>query len=128
MSESDTLLDDLRVMLGLNGDDQDQLLNLIIKTTRQNLGFRLGVTEVPEELSFIALEVCVRRFNRVKNEGMASYTQEGESISFLASDFDDFDGIINEWRRRHDKDVKSLGKVTFVNAYGGKTNANESPS
>lgn len=117
------MLDDLKVMLGLTGNDQDALLKLIVKQTEAALQFKLGTQSVPEELQWIELEVCISRFNRLKNEGMTSYSQEGESITFKTSDFDDFADDINEWRRQHQKDTKSLGHVAFINPYGGDSNA-----
>jgi hypothetical protein len=118
------VLKNLKTMLGLKNDDQDDLLNLIITNTDHALCFKLESKEVPSELDYIELEVSVRRFNRVKNEGMAAYSQEGESITFNSSDFDDFLDDINLWKRRNQKDVQTLGKVQFINPYRGDTNAN----
>ncbi|MGN1284319.1 MAG: phage head-tail connector protein, partial [Candidatus Limosilactobacillus intestinavium] len=84
-------LDDLKTMLALKSDQQNGILKLIISNTEQALRFKLELStdeELPSELGYIELEVCVRRFNRLKNEGMASYSQEGESITFNSSDFD----------------------------------------
>lgn len=119
MTVTTLTLNKLKTMLGLTGGEQDSILNLIIGNTEQALQFKLSSAEVPVELAFIELEVCIRRYNRLKNEGMASYSQEGESITFNSSDFDDFLDDINEWRRRHNKDVTSLGTVAFINPYGG---------
>ena len=117
------VLQNLKTMLGLDNDDQDGLLTLIIQNTDHALCFKLESKTVPDELDYIELEVCVRRFNRIKNEGMASYSQEGESITFNSSDFDDFLDDINLWKRRNQKDVQTLGKLQFFNPYRGDTNA-----
>lgn len=121
------VLTNLKTMLALKSDKQDNILSLIITNTDQALRFKLELSsdeKLPPELSYIELEVCVRRFNRLKNEGMSSYTQEGESITFNASDFDDFMDDINLWKQRHGKDVKSLGKLQFFNPYRGDSRAN----
>lgn len=121
------VLTNLKTMLALKSDKQDDILSLIITNTDQALRFKLELSldeKLPPELSYIELEVCVRRFNRLKNEGMSSYTQEGESITFNASDFDDFMDDINLWKQRHDKDVKSLGKLQLFNPYRGDSRAN----
>lgn len=125
MAEED-VLQNLKTMIGLTNDDQDDLLSLIITNTEHALIFKLESKSVPAELDYIELEVCVRRYNRIKNEGMASYSQEGESITFNSSDFDDFLDDINLWKRRNLKDVKTLGKVQLINPYRGDTNANGS--
>lgn len=115
-------IENLKTMLQLTTDKQDDLLNLIIENTEQALRFKLSLTadeKLPDELGFIALEVCVRRYNRLANEGMASYSQEGQSITFNSSDFDDFIDDINAWREQNGKNVKSLGHVQFFNPYRG---------
>lgn len=111
------VLDEVKTMLRINDDGQDDLLNLIITNTERNLNFKLQTETVPDELRFIELEVCIRRFNRLKNEGMASYSQEGESITFNSNDFDDFLDDLNEWKRRNQKDPTTLGQVLFLNPY-----------
>lgn len=119
-------LNDLKTMLQLTTDKHDALLKLIIKNTEQALKFKLSLTKdenIPEDLAFIALEVCVRRYNRISNEGMASYSQEGESITFNSSDFDDFMDDIDSWREQNGKNVKSLGHVQFFNPYRGDSRA-----
>jgi len=100
--EHSVTLANLKTMLQLKTDKQDDLLSLIIKNTEQALRFKLGLDnegDLPSELEFISLEVCVRRYNRISNEGMASYSQEGQSITFNSSDFDDFEADINADRK-----------------------------
>lgn len=125
MDKSVTLAN-LKTMLQLKSNKQDGLLDLIINNTEQALRFKLGLAqkdEFPSELGFVFLEVCVRRYNRISNEGMASYSQEGQSITFNSSDFDDFESDINTWREQNGKNVKSLGKVHFINPYRGGSRA-----
>lgn len=124
--EQSVTLANLKTMLQLKTDKQDDLLSLIIDNTEQALRFKLGLgrdVSFPSELGFISLEVCVRRYNRISNEGMASYSQEGQSITFNSSDFDDFEADINTWREQNGKNVKSLGKVQFFNPYRGDSRA-----
>ena len=113
-------LADLKTMMEIKTDAQDDVLNLIITNTTKALRFKLGLKpteDFPEELSYIALEVCVRRYNRRKNEGMTSYEQEGQSFTFKSNDFDDFDNDINDWKESNGKNAKSLGTVSFISGY-----------
>lgn len=124
--EQSVKLDELKTMLQLKTDKQNDLLDLIIQNTEQALKFKLSVDQdegLPSELKFIALEVCVRRYNRISNEGMASYSQEGQSITFNSFDFDDFEDDIKAWRDQNGKNVKSLGHVQFFNPYRGDSRA-----
>lgn len=117
--------EDLKTMLQLSTDKMDSVLELIIKNTVAQARFKLGLTteeEFPSELSYIPLEVCVKRYNRLKNEGMSSYSQEGESITFDNTDFDSFLDDIAEWRKK--REIKSLGKAQFINPYAGDSHAN----
>lgn len=113
-------LSDLKTMLSLDTDENDSILNLIIKNTVKALRFKLGLkdsADFPSELDYIALEVCIKRYNRLKNEGMQSYSQEGESMTFNSNDFDDFLTDIEEYRSRANISKNSLGSVSFCNPY-----------
>lgn len=69
-----------------------------IKTlTSQRLCQLLGTEEIPNELQYIYNEVCIKRFNRLGNEGMSKYSQEGMSLDFFNSDFDEFKNDIDNW-------------------------------
>lgn len=98
-------LSKLKIYLGLTDDnsDFDKILKLIIENTELQLKFKLSLTDdidlIPKELGYIPLQVEVKRFNRLKNEGMTSFTQEGESITFNANDFDEFKSDIDEWKK-----------------------------
>lgn len=110
----------LKTLLGLNTVDFDAQLNLIIEMVVNALRFKLGLSasdSFPMEMNFIAYEVCVKRFNRLKNEGMKTYSQEGESITFDDTDFDDYLDDISEWKRRNERDNRTLGKAKFVDIF-----------
>lgn len=121
MADTDpVMLADLKTMMEIKSDTQDNVLNLIIKNTTQALRFKLGLRTdevIPSELAYIAIEVCVRRYNRRKNEGMTSYEQEGQSFTFKSNDFDDFVDDINDWKEANGKNAKSLGTVSFISGY-----------
>ena len=121
MADTDPVtLADLKTMMEIKTDTQDDVLNLIINNTTKALRFKLDLKpteDFPEELSYIALEVCVRRYNRRKNEGMTSYEQEGQSFTFKSNYFDDFADDINGWKEANGKNAKSLGTVSFISGY-----------
>lgn len=116
-TENTPALKDLKTMIGLVEDNTkfDDVLSLIINNTNLQLKFKLGLkpTEiVPTELAYIPMEVCVKRFNRLKNEGMAQYSQEGETITFNSNDFDSFLDDIAEWKKNN-----GAGVLTTVDPY-----------
>ncbi|GAC46146.1 phage head-tail connector protein [Pediococcus acidilactici] len=124
MAETEDLKN-LKKLLMLKKDDvsKDELLQLILDNTSASLKIKLhrkASETVPDELNYILLEVAVRRFNRLKNEGMANYSQEGESITFNSDDFDDFKDDIVDWLADQEDKPTSLGKVSFISGYQGK--------
>ncbi len=108
MVEQSQELTNLKTLIGLSkeNDKFDDVLSLISNNTKLQLLFKIGLNpsdDIPEELGFIPLEVAVKRFNRLKNEGMTSYSQEGESISFNTNDFDEYEDDLDEWKKRHNQ-------------------------
>ena len=108
---------DLKTMLQIKDDKRDDILSLIVKNTTQALRFKLGLKaseKVPEQLDYIALEVSVKRYNRLANEGMSSYSQEGESITFSANDFDEFMNDIDAWKDENGMKDNMSGRILFL--------------
>lgn len=90
-------LKDIKTLLTGTTDDK---LEVIEKLTRERLVVLLSVDEyVPEKFEYIVTDVSVKRFNRISNEGMKSYSQEGLTMTFPDSDFDEFMNEINEYKR-----------------------------
>ena len=84
------MLDKLKLILGLTDEDRDELLSLLLETTTQRLKTLLGGLDVPDNLSYIVLNVTAARFNRIGSEGASSHSVEGESYSFVTDDFADY--------------------------------------
>lgn len=101
--------DDIKKLL--SGSVQDRL-EVIEKGVRERLSAILGVVEVvPLSLEFIVREVTLKRFNRIGQEGMTSYSQEGLSMAFPESDFDEYAKEIEAWKQsQEDEDNKRIGR------------------
>lgn len=110
-------LSELKTMLQITDDKRDDILELIVKDTTQALSLKLGLLpseSVPDVLDYIVRGVCVKRYNRLANEGMTAYTQEGESITYNANDFDEYLDDINRWKDDHDKGDNLSGRFLFI--------------
>lgn len=110
-------LSELKTMLQITDDKRDDILELIIKDTTQALNLKLGLLpseSVPDVLDYIVRGVCIKRYNRLANEGMTAYTQEGESITYNANDFDEYLDDINRWKDDHDKGDNLSGRFLFI--------------
>lgn len=81
----------------LFSDDLDAQLEVIERRTNSRLSRLIGC-DVPTELEYIVFEVTTKRLNRMGNEGMSSYSQEGLSMSFPDSDFTEYEKEIENWK------------------------------
>lgn len=91
------MLENIKLLLGIDGSDRDDLLKLIISLTTSRLKILLGGIDPPEELDNIITEVSIIRFNRIGSEGMEDHTVEGEKQTFLDSDFAPYMNEIQTW-------------------------------
>lgn len=104
----------VKTALQLKSDEYDNLLELYLEDASDALKLLLSVQEdLPAELEHIVRAVAVKKFNRLKNEGMSSYSQDGESITFNSNDFDDFKDEIDQYR----KDNNGLNQGMWTNPY-----------
>lgn len=108
------MLENLKSLLGfdLADTENDAKLSLIIEITTQRLKTLLGGIEPPEDLEYIIVEVSIIRFNRIGSEGLASHTVEGESLSFVDSDFDGYAAEIQAFLDSQKSSTR--GKVRFL--------------
>lgn len=107
-------LSKVKTALQLKSDEYDSLLELYLEDASDALKLLLSIQEdLPAELEHIVRAVAVKKFNRLKNEGMSSYSQDGESITFNSNDFDDFKDEIEQYR----KDNNGLNQGMWTNPY-----------
>lgn len=98
-----TILNDVKKLLSGTPDEQ---LAIIERRTKERLISLLGVLEVPATFEYVLYEVTLKRFNRIGNEGMTSVGQEGLSMSFPDSDFDEYAQEFEDFRIKNDIDSK----------------------
>lgn len=109
------VLDEVKILLDISKDDTglDNKLNLIIKNAGSQVLSYLppGTMEVPALLEYIVCEMAVTRFNRLGNEGMSSFSQEGESITY-GEDIAPYLPAIKMWNQQQKENIK--GVVRFL--------------
>ena len=81
----------------LNGS-LDEKLEIIERRTKDRLQNILNVIELPKSFDSVVYEVTLKRFNRIGQEGMQSYSQEGLSMAFPDSDFSEYQDEIEEYK------------------------------
>ena len=105
----------LKLLLGIDGHDRDELLELLIGETAKRLSYRfLSGTDVPEELEYIVIAVSVIRFNRIGSEGMTDQMIEGETLRFSDDDFAPYIDEINGYLAQQDEIPGGFGVVRFL--------------
>lgn len=94
----------------------DDKLEVIEKRTRERLASLLGVSVIPDSLEYIVFDVTNKRFNRVGQEGMSSYSQEGLSMAFPDSDFSEYQNEIDEFKRKDQEELykPKRGRFKFI--------------
>mgnify|MGYP000231831665 CR=1 FL=1 len=110
------MLEDLKRMLGLleqENDDLNAKLKWILDTTRSRLKVLLGGIDPGDDLDYIITEVAIVRYNRIGSEGTQSHTVEGESTSFLNSDFDAYMDDIQAYKNQKNIDI-SKGGIRWI--------------
>ena len=108
------MLTEIKRTLEITDTELDSQLNDFIKRITDRLLLRLGVLTLPVELQFIVVECTVKRFNLKGNEGMASYSQEGESITY-SNLLDEYQEDIALWVHTQNKLVDTdIGVVRFI--------------
>ncbi|MCJ2171106.1 phage head-tail connector protein [Enterococcus durans] len=105
--------DDVKKLLSGSIDDK---LEVIEKRTRERLASLLGVSVIPDSLEYIVFDVTKKRFNRVGQEGMSSYSQEGLSMAFPDSDFSEYQNEIDEFKRKDQEELykPKRGRFKFI--------------
>ena len=105
--------DDVKKLLSGSIDDK---LEVIEKRTRERLASLLGVSVIPDSLEYIVFDVTNKRFNRVGQEGMSSYSQEGLSMDFPDSDFSEYQNEIDEFKRKDQEELykPKRGRFKFI--------------
>lgn len=97
MTDKPSVLDTVKTLAGIKDNLQDDVIKTLEVMTRDQLAMMVDEQSVPDKLEPIVKNVVLARFNRLGNEGYSSYSQEGESISYPSSDFDEYSSTISRY-------------------------------
>lgn len=94
----------------------DEKLEVIERRTNERMKTLLNTQEVPKEFETVVYEVSLKRFNRIDQEGMQSYSQEGLSMAFPDSDFSEYQNEIDEFKRKDQEELykPKRGRFKFI--------------
>ncbi|WZY01599.1 phage head-tail connector protein [Bacillus sp. FSL W7-1360] len=108
------MIKSVKSLLGIKDDLQDEVISIIIDNVTSHLRLMLE-KDVPKELSFIVVEISVRRFQRLGSEGMKSESTEGHQVTFydLKDEFVPYMDIIARYKNDEQRSPRR-GKVMFL--------------
>lgn len=106
------MLENLKLLLGIDGEELDDKLNLILSMTSTRLRRLLGDISPPESMNDIIVNVAIKRYNRIGSEGLSSHSVEGESLSFTDDDFAEYEDDIQAYLES--QGAGSRGKLRFL--------------
>ena len=94
----------------------DEKLEVIERRKNERMKTLLNTQEVPKEFETVVYEVSLKRFNRIGQEGMQSYSQEGLSMAFPDSDFSEYQNEIDEFKRKDQEELykPKRGRFKFI--------------
>ena len=89
-------------------------LHIVETLTAQRLNVLLGTEKVPDKFQYILTNVVGARYARIGNEGMASSTQDGLSMTFNEDDFTPYMAEINAYKNGDDFYKPTHGKWWLI--------------
>lgn len=95
--DTDLILDQVKLFKGIQDNQQDELIALIIDDSVQrilaevNLHTDETVTDLPKSVDYIVRDVAIKRYNKIDSEGATSDSEEGRSFNWE-------DGYLDEYR------------------------------
>lgn len=106
-------------IMGLLGDVDINQVNILIDLANAQLLNKLKkykgtLSQVPEDLEYILIDLVVARFNNLGSEGMLSENVEGRSMTFVDKFMDRYDSDIEIWAQSSGLSDDNKGRVLFL--------------
>lgn len=109
---ADETLKAIKTILGIDGNEQDDVINQVTQLITSRLKGKIHQKEVPNDLNYIVIEGSISRFNRINDEGKQSATESDVSATYQIDDLEPFAKDIADWIEANDAD-SNAGKFRF---------------
>ena len=116
------MMEDIKLLLGIQDNLQDSLLTLVIDDSQQRILTTLNqfakkngtdpIHAIPVEFEYIQRDVAIKRFNKRNSEGTTSDSEEGKSYSWETSYLDEYLELFNEHTKP--KIRAGMGVMRFI--------------
>lgn len=116
------LIDQIKLLKGIQDDLQDELLELIIDESEQrilgliNSDRKIPLDVLPKELDYIIRDVSIKRFNKLNSEGATADSEEGRSFNWENSYLSEYESILYRYTdsaKENEKSVPRRGIARF---------------
>ena len=106
-------LDYIKILLGLEDDDsQDEILAILLTNAVSTINVYLGVTELPQELNFVAEQLAVIKFNKLGSEGISTEKIDVLSTTYQADELASFKTILDSYKANNN--LATTKRVKFL--------------
>lgn len=92
-----TLLDRIKLMLGINDNDRDALITEIIRLSAMPVLLHIKQDSLPGELEWIVVELAVARYNRIGAEGLSQEQSDNIRNTYEGNVLDKYIQHLDAW-------------------------------
>ena len=91
-------LDNVKTLTNITDTTQDAKLDLVLQSVENTILDFLGLAEIPENLTYIVVEMAIERFNRIGSEGFDTETVEGVAVTY-SDKLKNYTATLSKYRR-----------------------------
>ena len=105
-------LDNIKILLGLEDDSQDIILAILLTNAVSTINVYLGVTELPQELNFVAEQLAVIKFNKLGSEGIQTEKIDVLSTTYQSDELASFKAILDTYKANNN--LATTKRIKFL--------------
>ena len=105
-------LDNIKILLGLENDEKDEVLTVLLTNAVSTINVYLGVTELPQELNFVAEQLAVIKFNKLGSEGIQTEKIDVLSTTYQADELASFKAVLDIYKANNN--LATTKRVKFL--------------
>lgn len=105
-------LDNIKILLGIEDNSQDIILTILLSNAVSTINVYLGVTELPQELNFVAEQLAVIKFNKLGSEGIQTEKIDVLSTTYQADELASFKAVLDIYKANNN--LATTKRVKFL--------------
>ena len=105
-------LDNIKILLGLENDEKDEVLTVLLTNAVSTINVYLGVTELPQELNFVAEQLAIIKFNKLGSEGIQTEKIDVLSTTYQADELASFKAVLDIYKANNN--LATTKRIKFL--------------